>query len=109
MGSVRRQGDLVQVSLDRVEAGLLASLIGQTEVLLDDPEQSEDPLEQAFGVASEAPAAPDDPVLLRLLPDGYREDSDAAAEFRRLTEADLRATKRVALHRMLETLDAAAG
>jgi len=33
---------------------------------------------------------PSDPALRRLLPDAYREDPDAAAEFRRYTEASLR-------------------
>src|SRR5690606_21563571 len=37
--------------------------------------------------------APQDPALLRLLPDAYRDAPDGAAEFRRLTEADLRASK----------------
>ena len=36
--------------------------------------------------------APGDPVVARLLPDAY-EDPERASEFRRLTEADLRATK----------------
>ncbi|WNB86674.1 DUF2017 family protein [Cellulomonas sp. ATA003] len=37
--------------------------------------------------------APDDPAVRRLLPDASRDDDAVAAEFRRLTEADLRATK----------------
>lgn len=36
---------------------------------------------------------PDDPALARLLPSGHRSDPDVAAEFRRLTEAGLRARK----------------
>ena len=40
-----------------------------------------------------APAHPDDPVLARLLPDGYRDDPGAAGEFRRLTESGLRRQK----------------
>jgi hypothetical protein len=34
--------------------------------------------------------APTDPALLRLLPDAYRDDPEAAAEFRRYTDATLR-------------------
>lgn len=34
-----------------------------------------------------------DPALARLLPDGYRDDSEAAAEFRRFTEEELVAGK----------------
>jgi hypothetical protein len=37
--------------------------------------------------------APDDPVLQRLLPDAYRDDEAAAADFRRYTERGLRDTK----------------
>jgi Domain of unknown function (DUF2017) len=40
---------------------------------------------------------PTDPVLRRLLPAAYRDDEEAAREFRRLTDSDLRATKRAAL------------
>ncbi|HEY3437468.1 MAG TPA: DUF2017 family protein [Actinotalea sp.] len=36
---------------------------------------------------------PGDPALLRLLPDASRVDPEVTAEFRRLTEADLRSTK----------------
>jgi hypothetical protein len=46
-------------------------------------------------------------VLLRLLPDAYRDDGDAAREFRRLTEADLRATKRGGLSQLVADLSAA--
>ncbi|MBN9176268.1 MAG: DUF2017 family protein [Microbacterium sp.] len=34
-------------------------------------------------------AVQDDPAIARLVPDAYREDPDAAAEFRRYTESDL--------------------
>lgn len=36
---------------------------------------------------------PDDPAVRRLLPDASRDDAEVAAEFRRLTEDDLRARK----------------
>lgn len=39
---------------------------------------------------------PDDPVLARLFPDGYRDDAEAAEEFRRYTEDGLRDAKRAA-------------
>lgn len=45
-------------------------------------------------LASEEPvAAPADPALRRLLPDASRTAPDVAAEFRRLTEEELRGTK----------------
>ena len=35
-------------------------------------------------------AAPDDPALARLFPDGYTDDAEASADFRRYTEPGLR-------------------
>ena len=53
--------------------------------------------------------APDDPVLARLLPDGYRDDPVAAGEFRQYTEPDLRAAKVAAARTVLSTLPASGG
>lgn len=53
-----------------------------------------------------AVAAPGDPAVLRLLPHGS-EDPEVAAEFRRLTEADLRSTKSDQLLRLRACLHAA--
>jgi hypothetical protein len=53
--------------------------------------------------------APDDPVLARLLPDGYRDDPAAAREFRQYTEPDLRAGKVAAARTVLSTLPASGG
>lgn len=47
---------------------------------------------------------PDDPVLARLLPDGYSGDPEAAAEFRRYTESGLRSGKAAAARTVLATL-----
>ena len=59
----------------------------------------------------QAPAAetPKDPVLARLLPDGYRDDPDAAGEFRKYTELALRAAKHESAQTMLDTLPEAGG
>src|ERR1700735_2145399 len=117
MGSVRRRGDRVRVSLEAGEVFLLGSRTAQVLELLADSDSSESiaPAAAAAAVADPADAAglsdlsdpvsladmvdavmepveiPEDPVLRRLLPDAYRDDSEAAKEFRRLTEADLRA------------------
>jgi hypothetical protein len=40
---------------------------------------------------------PDDPAVRRLLPDASRDDEELAAEFRRLTQANLAASKRAGL------------
>ena len=51
-------------------------------------------------------AAPDDPVLHRLLPDAYADD-DAAAEFRRLMDGELRALKSTALKQLIAAAEQA--
>jgi Domain of unknown function (DUF2017) len=47
---------------------------------------------------------PDDPAIARLLPDGYRDDPEAAGEFRRYTEQGLRSGKVEAARTVLATL-----
>ena len=44
--------------------------------------------------------------MLRLFPDGYRDDDEAAAEFRRFTERSLREAKADSAATMLASLDA---
>ena len=102
------------MTLDQAESSLLASLVGQVIALLADgstevdrPASDADPLQLLEASLKETPEAPDDPILARLLPDAYRDDSDAAEEFRRLTDGDLRATKRAALDRVRRDLAAA--
>jgi len=48
-------------------------------------------------------------VLARLLPDGYRDDPDAASEFRKYTESGLRSAKQQAAQEMLDTLPETGG
>lgn len=49
-------------------------------------------------------AAPDDPVLRRLLPDAYPDDAEASREFRRFTQDGLVARKHSAAQTALSTL-----
>lgn len=58
---------------------------------------------------SDSSKPPDDPVLARLLPDGYTEDPEAAAEFRRYTEQELRSGKVAAARTVLATLPPSGG
>jgi hypothetical protein len=51
-----------------------------------------DPLAAAVGIAATA-EPPQDPALLRLLPDAYLDDQASADDFRRFTELDLRQQK----------------
>lgn len=55
---------------------------------------------------SETPVEPDDPALLRLLPNAAPTDREVADEFRRLTQEDLRATKLARLRGLWEDLSA---
>ena len=48
-------------------------------------------------------------MLARLLPDGYRDDPEAAGEFRKYTESGLRSAKQQAAQEMLDTLPEAGG
>lgn len=46
----------------------------------------------------------DDPAIVRLVPDAYRDDAEAADEFRRLTQSDLLDRRRDDAARVLTTL-----
>jgi hypothetical protein len=94
----RRRG-AVTADLDAGEAGLLAALAEDLQVLLtegtgEQADSDADPLAAMVGLSTGPVAAPDDPALARLLPDAYADDDQAAADFRRFTEQDLRAGKR---------------
>jgi hypothetical protein len=94
--------------LAETEASLLRNLVGQVMALIDAPPRAEDDtglaeLEALFSGA-EPPAVPEDPVLARLLPDGYRDDPEAAGEFRKYTESTLRSAKQQAAQELLDSL-----
>ncbi|MDQ6650485.1 MAG: DUF2017 domain-containing protein [Actinomycetota bacterium] len=99
----RRTPSGIAVRLRPAEAQLIAMLAERLLELLDDRAPNAtaagaDPLTALVGLPDPAgapPERPPDPVLARLLPDGYADES-AAAELRRLTESDLVAGKRAA-------------
>ncbi len=95
-GFHRRRGGGAVATLTGFEADLLRSLASQLIELLSDesgvPTTEVDPFEALLDFTGPS-TAPDDPVLARLLPSAYREDDEAAAEFRRFTETELRASK----------------
>jgi len=64
---------LVVLELSRIEATHLAGLVEQFAELLDESGES----------------LPDDPAVLRLVPDAYADDPLAAKEFRDLTQREL--------------------
>jgi hypothetical protein len=111
------RGGGVRAALAPAEASLLRSLVGQVIALVA-PDGPPVPRDQADGMPLdwdaldaqlEQPETPEDPVLARLLPDGYRGDPDAAKEFRKYTESGLRSAKQQAAQEMLDTLPEAGG
>jgi hypothetical protein len=119
------------VGFDAVEAQVLRSFVRQVRELLepdlaDDSGQPVDPLEELTGLhAGPGPVRPTDPALARLLPDAYGpggevgesgdraepEDVDErnSAEFRRLTERDLRNGKMTDAEGLLSSLPEGGG
>jgi hypothetical protein len=88
----------VSASFHVVETELLASLVGQLlELVHDQPTEADhrdDPLAAVLGgLGGDDPERPTDPVVLRLFPDAYRGDDEAASDFRRFTERGLREKK----------------
>jgi hypothetical protein len=108
--SVRGGG--ARARLAAAEASLLRSLVGQIMSLVesspaDNPARERDDDLAALEAMLHGPGAdkiPEDPVLARLLPDAYRDDPEAAGEFRRYTEPALRSAKHQAAQEMLDTL-----
>jgi len=80
--------------------GEMMELLGQSTDL-EAPD--EDPLAVAVGIGTST-AVPTDPALARLFPDGYTDDADASADFRRYTETGLRSTKLAALQTASSTI-----
>jgi hypothetical protein len=108
------RGGGARAVLAPAEASLLRSLVGQVITLIA-PDGPAVPGDQADDLLawdaelSQMPPTPDDPVLARLLPDGYRDDPEAAGEFRKYTESSLRGAKQQAAQEMLDTLPEAGG
>ena len=74
----------------------------------EEPAASLEEMAAMLGTAGPT-APPEDPVLARLLPDAYRDDPEAAGEFRRYTEQGLRSGKVAAAQTVLATLPAKGG
>ncbi|MGB3673250.1 MAG: DUF2017 domain-containing protein [Candidatus Nanopelagicales bacterium] len=111
----QRVGDRVSTQLEPVEQMLITALIDELSEILrrpDEPDRAEiDPLARELGLeglTGHAPDPPDNPIAARLLPDGYRDDLEAALEFRRYTDDSLRATKLADAEVMRAGLESAA-
>jgi hypothetical protein len=106
----RKRGGRVEGDLVAVEADVLLSAVTDLLALLGEGEpEDEDPLAALVGLPSGPVETPSDPALARLLPDAHREDEEASREFRRYTEADLRAGKRANAGTVLAALAPLAG
>jgi hypothetical protein len=97
----------IEATVDPFEAEVLAQcateLLDLLGVELD--EGDADPLAALVGLPSGDVEAPQDPALQRLLPHAYGDDDpEASREFRRYTDADLRAGKRASAGTVLATL-----
>ena len=109
-GFERRRGGGAIATFSGFEADLLRSLASQLIELLRNeaavPSTAIDPFEALLDFTGPT-TAPEDPVLARLFPAAYREDDDAAGEFRRYTETDLRTGKADNAGRLIDTLEEA--
>ena len=95
----------VEAKLEAVEAGVLAQCAEELlELIGSDEDVPDDPIAAMVGIAAGEVRPPTDPALARLLPDAYSDDPAAATDFRRYTEADLRASKRSAASTALAQL-----
>jgi hypothetical protein len=110
------------VRLDAGEASLLRSLISQVmDLIITARPENGQPGGRLTGSSADLPELetllaedrpvdpPEDPVLARLLPDGYRDDPGAASEFRKYTEPSLREAKQASAQTLLDTLPAKGG
>ena len=107
----KARGGGVTADVEPVEGALLTQCASDLLALLADDEtddedaDEQDPLAALVGMPTGPVEAPDDPALRRLLPDAYGDDDpEASREFRRYTDADLRAGKRACAGTVLATL-----
>ena len=113
MRAFRARDGVAVAELDAEERMVVARIVADVGLLLGDEvfgmdtstshvDQVEDIFRHLRGL-EESLAAPDDPAILRLLPNAS-EDREVSDEFRRLTEPDLRTLKVDRLRRVWEQL-----
>ena len=100
--------DAGAASASAADAGAAGPAAGQGAAGRGEPDLSPEDFAAMMGAAGPT-SPPEDPVLARLLPDAYRDDPDAAGEFRRYTEQGLRSGKVAAAQTVLATLPAEGG
>ena len=107
MSSFEKIGEGYSLDLTLDEAQILINLVEQLLELLGEGDffhhyDSTDPLAQLLAMPAEI-VTPEDPVLLRLLQNAYA-DPEAASDFRRYTEPQLRDAKQKNLRLVREEL-----
>jgi len=109
VATIKRKGDVIRIRLEPEERMILAGFAREVSELLGGVAAADpDPLAAMVGMGSDtASAPPEDPALRRLLPDAY-DDPAVAAEFRRLTDDELRRGKTSALARLGDDVEGAA-
>jgi hypothetical protein len=120
----RRKGQRFVAKFDAMEREVVADILDQTRQLVAPPDTGKpkagtgdefDQIVASISVGRDGPADPPedladrDPALDRLLPVAHRGDEKVAAEFRRLTEHDLRDRKAANLTAAIEALRGATG
>ncbi len=104
------------VSLESIERAVLTQLLREIVQLMESGRTQSagqvDELAAQLGLAdlgtdpNVCVPTPTDPVELRLLPDGYRQDPEAAADFRKFTHESLRQSKIADAEQVLRDLAA---
>ena len=95
------QDDLFVAHLDEAERDVLLAVVDQVVELLGGLEAAD---AGPFRLGAAPLGPPEDPAVRRLLPDASRADPEVAAEFRRLTEPELRASKITNLLRLRDAV-----
>jgi hypothetical protein len=112
MSAFNREEGHYSLDLTLDEAHILINLVEQLLELLGEGDfnhhyEESDPFAQLMSQLKAVPdevVVPDDPVLLRLLPNAYA-DPEAAADFRRYTEPTLRGKKKRVLEEVRKALE----
>jgi hypothetical protein len=106
----------ITVLLDPVETAILTQVMNVvSEVIGPGPAATDgETWARELGLAGVGepdlePAPPIDPIRARLFPDAYTDDAAAADDFRRFTEADLRAAKLANATALLDSLTEGGG
>lgn len=106
----KHKGSCVTARLDGNEREVVRELLRQTKALVELVDGvTGDPVEDLMAsigkMADQQELTDRDPALVRLLPDGHHDDTEASAEFRSLTEHGLRQRKSANLSIASEALD----